>query len=327
MMLPLLFCLWFHENGLSPLEPSEKPWQFSGWVDSVAFWSEQEASQTRLEVSHLYLVNRFSWQERWSALVELALERELQRSNLHPERTLELERAFLQYQGSSNWKILLGKFYNPCGLYKQQHWAYTMDTFQIPLIEEQPYIPEHALGVQFQGKKAFRRSLFRYTVLASDGDPEAEHPLDDDFGAGADLNLNLNDRFLSGISYYRYRHQGPGAGFFDATQVYLAWDLITHRLQWRGEWLFFQRDQEQEQDGYYQQLKWHLSPSVYFSLRVEAAQDQFNLEAPKQEATLLTLGLRSPLRWRFKLEFAENRFPESERNEERQVALWVGYAF
>jgi len=327
-LLLIALCSPPQTNQIAGSKAHQFKWHVSGWADIGGYWDERDSERFSLDVHHVYMLNHLKFSPKLELLVEMALEREYERSSPRPDRELELERAYLQYKWRPQATFRVGQFYTPCGLYKQRHWAYTMDTFQKPVIEENQYIPANALGIEVTGNFSFERSYLQYALLISDGDQSGDmKPLQDEFGFGGDVKYNYNDRFLAGMSLYRYRNEAETDNYLNATQIYAEWDLFRHQLQWRMEWLFLERSGFPETDGYYSQLKWNFTKVSYLNLRWEKAEDQLLSQGSEHAATLLTLGIHLPKRWKVKLEYAVNQFEHSEYSNFNQLGLWAGYAF
>lgn len=326
----LSLSFWAFVSGDETLPTAQKgKLRFRGWGDACWFDTTREGQVPEFDLGHLYLLSTYDLNARWKVLVELALEKEYNRSHSNPEREVTLERGFLQFKLDPKISFRAGRFYTPFGIYKQRHWAFTMDTYQKPIIEENQYIPASALGFEVFGSWFLSRGSFNYTALYSDGNQgtKLKKPIDDQVGYGGDCSFNYNDRILTGVSFYRYRSEYPFEQVLSATQFYSECQFFENKFLWRLEWLLLERTGSQRADGYYTQFKWNMTNSFFLNVRYESAEDELLAEGTLHNSQLFTLGWNLPQKWKFKAEYARNTFEEERFTSFDQMALWVGHAF
>lgn len=333
------FAAWLpaQEGGVSAENPNDESLLGSsraylgGWLDFA--YSDNQAGDPEWDIPHLYLYLDATLSRRWRGFFEVSHLTTSRFTGVQGEGETQVERAYLEYRLGIPFKLRLGRYNTPAGLWQQMRWSFTVDTTRKPVIEEKHYFPIQSEGLELLGKKTAGHVEWDYSLFLSNGgeNREGASPRDDRLGFGADASVNLYERWKTGLFFNDFRSEG---GPFDrepgdrkAYLVYSEISLFSRQLLWRSEYLFLDRGAESDISGYYSKLKWQPRQEIYLNYRFDFADDLIETTIVEHRVHTLTLGYRPLKHLRGRLEFAHHEQLDRGRESYREWSLWLGYMF
>lgn len=341
---------------LSPLARAEEEWDFGrtaavfrpeeevlttrigGWFDASYEDNDLDGSSSSVNLNHfnMFLDTRFG--DAWQLFLEGEFENESDLTGFEDEKEWEVEQAYGRHRWGDRLEARLGKFNTPFGFWTPVHWSILMDTIRPPMHESLRITPEQQQGFELRGFwfPGGRPELpgLRYSAYTGYGnDTELLNEMGTDgWSAGADLRLTFGETAFLGGSYYQQPRD------LDERRTERNFDLygqvvLPANLLLRGEWVRQMRDSStlpglsRDIDISYVKLRWRFDPRAYVNYRFNWGDDDSAGTTESRHVHTFTLGVQ-PRPWlRLKLEYAENRFPRSSREDFSYWGASIGSLF
>lgn len=313
-------------DGVEALQPPK--WTWGGWLDLRYLEKPYPGAESFFNFSQVYLYSGYRFNKTWSLFGEVEYEN-LPKSAISEKEEFELERAYLEYWRSSKFRVRLGRFNTQAGIVKPLHWAITVDTINLPIMEANSYVPSKSNGLEVFGTLVGTRGEWQYSVATSlsNSEIDSRDPIDEATGAGVDLSYLQPNRFRIGGSFFAFDHPHDENAFVRTLLPYGEWWVVPNRLLLRGEFLHLQRESLPDLKAYYGKLKWQFHPKAYLNYRFDKGDDlRFESQGPHLQQTL-TAAFRPKNHWRFKLEYSDHQFKEGGTADYQEWSAWTGFVF
>ncbi len=301
--------------------------KIGGWFD-ILLLDQGRGYDDFFNLHHFYVTFNLSINDAFSLFTEMEYANVPELNGYGSEKEFEIERAYLEYKTDQSFRLRLGKFHTPAGIWKPTHWSVLVDTITLPIMEQNDYIPTSSVGVELFGRRFYGQSEFNYSFLASIG-------TGDDLGEsnanaeafGGDFRYIFRERYTMGVSLYNFQDVEGQNGSVNGILAYADVNLPNWRLLWRTEFLTLTRSETPDIKAFYTKLKYQINRRLYLNYRFDRADDE-NIEPKGDEQIIqtLTVGFWPKNFLRFKLEYADHKF-ENDLNAYNQYAAWMGFVF
>jgi len=310
----------------------DSPLTLGGWLDLL--YLDTDGQDSFFGIPHAYLFLDTGYHGRWRGFLEVAqIDTPALIGGKKARDGLSIERAYVELKHASALKLRLGKFNTSAGLWKESLWSVLVDTTRKPLVEEKRFIPRQLVGAELLGRRLMGgRTEWIYDVFVSSGDEDGERngPAEVGWGAGFDTSFVFADRLRIGLFGYDYRNdlegtdQNPG----DRTSflTYVQWLILPNALRARAEGIHVEREDLDDLEGWYLELKWSPLPRFYINGRHGDTDVPHGTAIVAHRVQTLTIGWWPTAKWRLRAEWAEHRL-EFEDAPLHETSLWTGYIF
>jgi len=301
--------------------------EVGGWFDILLLDQGRDAVDDYFNLYHFYTTFNLKLTDSMNVFTEVEYANIPELNSSDTEVEFEIDRAYLEYRSDQRFRLRLGKFNTPAGIWKPIHWSVLVDTIALPIMEQNDYIPTSSVGVELFGRKYFGESELNYDFLFSIGSGDDLGDNSDSEAVGGDFRYIFRERYTLGISYYNYKDVEGENGSVNGILSYADIHLLANRLLWRTEFLTLTRSDTSDIKAFYSKLKYQINRQLYLNYRFDRADDE-NIE-PKGDEHIMrvaTLGYWPKTFLRFKLEYADHKF-ENDSNSFVQYAAWMGFIF
>lgn len=303
---------------------------FGAWSDVTLSYSRTESNDDDESFgSHVYAYGNTKFNNRWSLFTEIEYEYDSDGTDGDAENELILERLKLKYTHSDAFKLTIGKFNTPWGIWTPEHWTINVDTITKPLHDENTYVPRKSIGLMIEGlffPSDNTELKYSFIIANGVGQSGSNKPEGDDLGAGLDLRLTMYEKYTLGTSFYT-QEDSPSDRQQDSFLYYFNFELPWN-LTLRSEGMLQHRDgPEDHVQTFYVKLKWQFHEKWYINYRYDTGDDTTLQYDGKHTINSITLAYFPTNKIRLKLEFADHRVDSEVSDDYQELLLRVGYIF
>jgi hypothetical protein len=306
-----------------------------GWLDFLYQGRDTEGYRQIFDPHHFYFFLDAKLDNQWRSYVEIEFEHlpKIEGSETggsSGEGEIELERLYIEYNGSDGLNSRVGKFNTPLGIWTPEHWAVLIPSVQKPIHEDNRYVPVKQVGLEGFGSFVLPSfELLTYNVWLSTGEDifGTNKPTDNKFAYGADISASFSESVKFGLTGY-LQNNPEKSGRKEKTVLPYAELYLPLQLTLTGEFLHQSRNAGFPNiDTWYLSAKWQVNSETYLYYRLDKGDDEKRGGGMTHTGHVLTLGHWPRPYVRMKLEFSNHDFDDLPKEDFNQWNAWMGVIF